>query len=182
MIKNIATVAVYVDDQQSALRFWTEQVGFEQKKRMPMGPSGDWLEVGPSDAESCLVIYPKSMMEDWAERKPSIVFECAAIQSACDRDVFPRGCVYARTKSDAVGNVRHIRGLEWQLVWPAGSMSQRLSNGDMELRPLLIVLMLEVGVRSMSSRALTDSALLACMRSWRPGREIGQEQTEFCSR
>lgn len=42
----------------------------------PMGPAASWLEVGPEGAESCLVLYPKSMMKDWAERKPSVVFEC----------------------------------------------------------------------------------------------------------
>ncbi len=29
MIKNIATVGVYVDDQQKAKQFWTEKVGFD---------------------------------------------------------------------------------------------------------------------------------------------------------
>jgi len=28
MISRIATAAVYVDDQEKALTFWTEQVGF----------------------------------------------------------------------------------------------------------------------------------------------------------
>lgn len=45
-----------------------------------MGPHASWIEVGPPGAASCLVIYPKSMMEDWAERKPSIVFECENLQ------------------------------------------------------------------------------------------------------
>ena len=43
---------------------------------------GDWLEVAPPGAGSRLVIYPKAMMPDWAERKPSIVFECADCQAA----------------------------------------------------------------------------------------------------
>jgi lactoylglutathione lyase len=76
MITKIATAAVCVDDQQRAVDFWTKQVGFEVHRKKSMGPQGDWIEVGPRGAESCLVIYPRSMMEDWAERKPSIVFEC----------------------------------------------------------------------------------------------------------
>ena len=80
MIKKIATAAVYVDDQRKAVEFWTQQVGFEVHREKPMGPQASWIEVGPPDAESCLVIYPKSMMEDWAERKPSIVFECDDIK------------------------------------------------------------------------------------------------------
>jgi predicted enzyme related to lactoylglutathione lyase len=76
----IATVAVYVENQEEALSFWTEKVGFVLHRSQSMGPNARWLEVGPEGAESCLVIYPKSMMEDWAERKPSVVFECGDIQ------------------------------------------------------------------------------------------------------
>jgi lactoylglutathione lyase len=76
VIEKIATAAVYVEDQKKALDFWTEQVGFKVQREKPMGPDARWIEVGPAGAASCLVIYPKSMMPDWQQRKPSIVFEC----------------------------------------------------------------------------------------------------------
>jgi lactoylglutathione lyase len=41
-----------------------------------MGNGLYWLEVAPAGAQSRLVLYPKSLMNDWSERKPSIVFEC----------------------------------------------------------------------------------------------------------
>jgi len=72
----IATVCVYVEDQEKAGNFWTEQVGFSVHRSRPMGPEVKWLEVGPKGAESCLVLYPKSMEKNWAERKAAIVFEC----------------------------------------------------------------------------------------------------------
>ncbi len=80
MIRKIATAAVYVDDQAKAADFWTRQVGFEVRQERSMGPGASWIEVAPSGAESCLVIYPKAMMQGWAERKPSIVCECEDIQ------------------------------------------------------------------------------------------------------
>lgn len=80
MIKRIATVTVYVENQQEALRFWTEQVGFEVRRNQAMGPEAFWLEVAPAGAESCLVIYPKKLMPNWNELKPSIVFECTEFQ------------------------------------------------------------------------------------------------------
>ena len=81
MIRKIATAAVYVEDQTKAVEFWTKQVGFKAKREKAMGPQARWIEVGLPDAESSLVIYPKSsMMQDWAEHKPSIVFECENIQ------------------------------------------------------------------------------------------------------
>ena len=78
---NIATVAVYVEDQQKALEFWTEKVGFVVHRSKPMGSDASWIEVAPEGAASRLVLYPKSMMQDWAERKPSVVFECDDIQN-----------------------------------------------------------------------------------------------------
>jgi lactoylglutathione lyase len=80
MIRKIATAAVYVEDQQRAVQFWTKQVGFEVRRERPMGPDARWIEVGPPGADSCLVIYPKSLMPDWTERKPSIVFESEDIR------------------------------------------------------------------------------------------------------
>lgn len=41
MISQIGTVAVYVENQLEAVKFWTEQVGFEIRMNMPMGPDGN---------------------------------------------------------------------------------------------------------------------------------------------
>jgi lactoylglutathione lyase len=75
MIKRMATVAVYVEDQQAAKKFWTEQVGFDLVRETPMSPDASWLEVAPKGAQTALVLYPKKLMKNWAELKPSIVFE-----------------------------------------------------------------------------------------------------------
>ena len=80
MIQQIATIAVYIEDQQRAVKFWTEQVGFEICRDQPMGPGGSWIEVGPKGAQTCLVLYPRAMMPNWTELKPSIVFVCDDIK------------------------------------------------------------------------------------------------------
>ncbi|GAB6936241.1 hypothetical protein JCM14720_21620 [Calditerricola yamamurae] len=46
MIKQIATVTIYVEDQEKALAFWTETLGFTVYRNQPMGPAGNWIEVG----------------------------------------------------------------------------------------------------------------------------------------
>jgi predicted enzyme related to lactoylglutathione lyase len=79
MITKIATIAVYVEDQQKAKEFWTNKVGFEVSAEHPMGPNAYWLEVAPSNAETHFVIYPKSMMPGFEHMKASIVFECEDI-------------------------------------------------------------------------------------------------------
>jgi lactoylglutathione lyase len=95
VIRKIATAAVYVEDQRTAVEFWTKRVGFAIHRTKAMGPQGSWIEVGPPDAESCLVIYPKSMMQDWAEHKPSIVFECEHIQKTFE-DMRKRGVQFTQ--------------------------------------------------------------------------------------
>ena len=76
MIGKFGTVALYVDDQDAAERFWTERVGFEVRVKRSLGATGHWIEIAPPKAESCLVLYPKALMPDWDRRKPSFVFEC----------------------------------------------------------------------------------------------------------
>jgi lactoylglutathione lyase len=76
MTVKIATVAVYVEDQRDALRFWTEKVGLSVIRSHPIGLDLSWVELRADGPGSCLVLFPCSMMPDWAERKPSVVFEC----------------------------------------------------------------------------------------------------------
>ncbi|MDQ0217612.1 catechol 2,3-dioxygenase-like lactoylglutathione lyase family enzyme [Peribacillus cavernae] len=39
MIKNLATVALYVDNQEQTKNFWTKKVGFEIKAEHEMVPT-----------------------------------------------------------------------------------------------------------------------------------------------
>ncbi len=81
MISNIRTVGVYVSDQEAALRFYKEVLGFEERADRSMGRQGRWLEVAPQGAQTRIVIYPKAMMQDWETRKPSLVFGCRDIEA-----------------------------------------------------------------------------------------------------
>lgn len=99
MIAKIATAAVYMDDQEQAVHFWIEQVGFCVHQEETMGPNAKWIEVGLAQAESCLVLYPKAMMKDWAERKLSIVFECQDIQHTY-QDMTRRGVQFTQAPKD----------------------------------------------------------------------------------
>ncbi len=102
MIKKIATVAVYTDDQQKAKTFWTEKAGFETVAEHPMGPVAFWLEVAPKGAATHLVIYPKSMMKGAEHMKASIVFEC--------EDVF---AAYEQMKKNGITFLDEPKQMEW---------------------------------------------------------------------
>ena len=77
MIKYIKTVAIYASKQQEAVFFYTEKLGLEVRRRESMGAQGEWVELAPKGGQTCLVLYPRSMMPDWETRRPSIVFHCA---------------------------------------------------------------------------------------------------------
>lgn len=85
MIGPIKTVGIYVEEQQKALAFYTEKLGFQLRRSLPMGPHANWIEVSPPGAQSSLVLYPRSMMTNWAELKPSIVFHCSDVAAVCGK-------------------------------------------------------------------------------------------------
>jgi lactoylglutathione lyase len=95
VIDSIATVAVFVGDQDRALDFWTRQVGFDKRRDEPMDEHGRWIEVGPAGSDSALVICPRAMRPDWAERKPMVVFRCTDVELA-HRTLSARGVTFDR--------------------------------------------------------------------------------------
>ncbi|ETI67091.1 VOC family protein [Neobacillus vireti] len=102
MIKEIATVAVYVEDQQKAKTFWTEKAGFEVIAEHQMTPNANWLEVAPKGAESRLVIYPKAMMQGYEIMKASIVFQCDDIKTT-----------YEKLKANGVEFLDEPKEMQW---------------------------------------------------------------------
>jgi lactoylglutathione lyase len=88
MIETIGTVALYVDNQEAAVEYWTKRLGFEVRTKRTLGAAGSWVEIAPPGADSCLVLYPKTLMPDWAARKPS-VFDCDDVLASVAR---PAAC------------------------------------------------------------------------------------------
>lgn len=76
MIKEISTVAVYVTDQKAAEDFWVNKIGFELRVKEEMGHRAFRIEVAPPNHQTRLLLFPRNIMQDWAEKKPSIVFSC----------------------------------------------------------------------------------------------------------
>ena len=110
MITNIATAAVYIDDQNKAVEFWTKKVGFVVHREKRMSAEAAWIEVGPKGARSCLVIFPKTMMANWNERKPSIVFDYLSVKDT-HTDMSARGVEFSQTpKEMGWGPFRDLRG------------------------------------------------------------------------
>jgi len=98
MLTHVKTVAVYVEDQERAEAFYTGKLGFEVRRKVQMGPKVHWIELAPPGAQSCLVLYPRSMMQDWQHKKASVTFACADAE-ATYRDLSERGVKFSLTPS-----------------------------------------------------------------------------------
>jgi lactoylglutathione lyase len=96
MLTHIKTVALYVENQEKALAFYTEKLGFEVRKKEQMGPQVFWIELAPPGAQTCLVIYPKVFMQDWQHRKPSIMFACENVEATYE-ELLKRGVTFIDT-------------------------------------------------------------------------------------
>lgn len=57
MIVSVKFVSVPVSDQDRALAFWTEKVGFHLLTDQPMGPDRRWIELGIAKADTRIVLF-----------------------------------------------------------------------------------------------------------------------------
>ena len=57
-VTRIHTVAVPVTDQERALRFYTDILGFELRRDTTFGANDRWIEVAPPKAETTLALPP----------------------------------------------------------------------------------------------------------------------------
>lgn len=57
-IQQLATVMVPVSDQDRALAFYTEKLGFEKRADIPFGRGDRWIEVAPAGAATTIALVP----------------------------------------------------------------------------------------------------------------------------
>lgn len=62
MIDAVATVCIFVNDQDKAKAFYTDVLGFELHQDSPMGESR-WLAVAPKGARTEIILY--KMDQNW---------------------------------------------------------------------------------------------------------------------
>ena len=79
MISKVGQIMLYVDNQEEAVRFWTETVGFSVISEEDNGQGMKWIEIAPSkDAETTLVLHNKKLIEEMQPElnlgTPSLMF------------------------------------------------------------------------------------------------------------
>ena len=57
-LSKIGTVIIPVSDQDRAIEFYVETLGFEKRLDVPFGDGYRWVEVAPADAATTIAIVP----------------------------------------------------------------------------------------------------------------------------
>ncbi|HLY25433.1 MAG TPA: VOC family protein [Aggregatilineales bacterium] len=87
-------VTVRVENQDEALRFYTDKLGFEKRADMPMGPKQRWITVSPKDDHGVEMVLQPSDWFDGEERRqhaalvgkdPTLVFQVDDCRATYDK-------------------------------------------------------------------------------------------------
>jgi catechol 2,3-dioxygenase-like lactoylglutathione lyase family enzyme len=76
-IVNVATVAVPVADQDRAVKFYTETLGFEKRMEAEFGGGMRWIEVGPPDSATTIALPPLGNVKPGQDTGIRLVTESA---------------------------------------------------------------------------------------------------------
>src|ERR1700678_3794963 len=68
MITHLKFAGIPVKDQDKALKFWTELMGFKVMTDQPMGPGQRWIELGVGSGPTFLVLFTPEGHEDRMRR------------------------------------------------------------------------------------------------------------------
>jgi predicted enzyme related to lactoylglutathione lyase len=81
MIEAVRVVGVCVSDQQKALAFYTQKLGFDVIRDDPMGPDARWIEVAPPGAQTHVVLFTPPGLENRIGTFANVVFLAKDIQA-----------------------------------------------------------------------------------------------------
>ena len=116
MIDAVATICIFVSDQDRAKAFYTEKLGFELREDAPMGASR-WIAVAPAGAHTEVILY--KMDENW-EHYRQVIGKSQAITF----NVTDMAATYADLKA------KGVRILQEPDVQPWGTFMMILDEDD----------------------------------------------------
>jgi predicted enzyme related to lactoylglutathione lyase len=102
MITNVKLMGVCVSDQQRALDFYVNKLGFEVLTNEPMGPDMSWIEVAPPGSMTRLALFTPPGLEDRIGSFSQIVFQCDDIQATYE-ELSQRGVTFTQPPQDQPG-------------------------------------------------------------------------------
>lgn len=80
MITQVKLVGIPVKDQDRALVFYTEKLGFKVATDQPMGPGQRWIELKIPGADTRVTLFTPPGQEDLVGRQWNATFACDDVQ------------------------------------------------------------------------------------------------------
>jgi predicted enzyme related to lactoylglutathione lyase len=84
MIRKIKFVGIPVRDQDRALEFYVETLGFIVQTDQPMGPGQRWIELRPPKGETGVALFTPPGHEDRIGTFTGLSLECDDLQKTYD--------------------------------------------------------------------------------------------------
>lgn len=94
MIKGIKLVTVPVSNQEEAVRFYSEKLGFKKTTDQPFGEGVRWIEMSPPQSHTRIVLYPPMPGQQLGSFQP-IVFTTDDVE-ATYREMTERGVEFSQ--------------------------------------------------------------------------------------
>ena len=69
MITKLTHTFIYVNDQEAALEFYTQKLGFDLKANIPLGPTKKWISVAPPNQRDIEIVLMKASEGPFFDRK-----------------------------------------------------------------------------------------------------------------
>lgn len=107
MIKNVKLVGICVKDQQKALDFYTEKLGFEVLDDQPYGPEMRWLELAPPGAQTRVSLFTPDGLEDRIGTFTGISFQCDDVRATAE-ELRKKGVQFTQEPTDGPGGCMAI--------------------------------------------------------------------------
>ncbi|TMM17768.1 MAG: glyoxalase, partial [Actinobacteria bacterium] len=71
-VNKINTVVIPVSNQDAAIDFYVEKLGFEKRIDVPFGNGYRWVEVAPGDADTTIALAPPPQGKPTGNRETGI--------------------------------------------------------------------------------------------------------------
>jgi predicted enzyme related to lactoylglutathione lyase len=95
MIRKIKFASIPVRDQDRALQFYTNALGFTVVTDQPMGPGQRWIELRPSKGDAGIALFTVPGQEDRIGTFTGISMECDDVQKTYD-ELCAKGVEFAK--------------------------------------------------------------------------------------
>ncbi len=95
MIRKLKFSSIPVRDQDRALDFYVNVLGFTLQTDQPMGPGLRWIEVRPPRGETGIALFTPPGLEDRVGAFTGISFECDDVQKTFE-ELSARGVEFAK--------------------------------------------------------------------------------------